>query len=359
MPLNHLDCDQNHIADLTPLRGMPLRTLHCSHNAIQDLTPVQGMPLTSLRCEGNRIQDLTPLRGMALQELICTSNHISDIAPLTGTPLQHLNCAGNRITDLSPLRGMPLTVLECQQNAITDLSPVSELPLQRLACGYNPITSLRPLQGMAIEDLSIEGLPLTEEALQLLQALPLRHLGCDLADPIIALLQAYPTLQGVNYHTVAYVDAIGAVMCQALAAWAHPDRRDTVRPALQRYATPCGAVRYLVLPIRFSRRDAESFCRFYGGSLVCPSTAEQFTSLLTHLAPIIYSGSELCYHLGLVPDPSDANSAGFPVKHISGTSGCDRMASVSYKTASHASSRSHPLIPPTGGGTRTPTPAIM
>ena len=59
-------------------------------------------------------------------------------------------------------------------------------------------------------------------------------------------------------------------------------------PALLPYALPCGGVRYLALPMRLSRVDAEAFCRFYGGRLAAPDTAEQFHALHAYLAPLVY-----------------------------------------------------------------------
>ena len=306
MRLKILICSGNAITELSPLTGMALTMFNCDGNLIEDLAPLHGMPLHTLGCSSNAIHDLTPLRGMPLQHLFCANNIIGDLAPLTGLALRHLNCAENRIVDLSPLRDMPLAVLECQDNAITDLSPVSALPLRRLSCGNNPVHSLHPLRGMAIEDLAIAGIPLSRENVQVLHELPLLYLTCTMTDTAISLLLTHPTLQGMNGLTAAYYRATGEIVQQAMTAWQHPHAGEKHCPALHRYATTCGAARYLMLPFRLSRSEAIALSRCYGGTLACPSTPEQFHALHAYLASIIYYRNEavsIAFHLGLEFDP--------------------------------------------------------
>ena len=306
MPLEILNCEANHIHDLWPLRGVPLQTLYCMENKIEELAPLRGIPLQILHCSNNRILNLSPLRGMPLQRLFCAANRITDLSPLRDMPLQCLSCAFNRIVDLSPLHDLPLTVLDCRENAITDLTPVTGLPLISLACGANPLTSLRPLAGMAIEDLDIEGIPLTPENVQVIRTLPLTHLECELTDSAAPELLTATTLLGVNNHTVAFVRAQQEILSQALAVWRHPDADKLPRPDLQRAATARGSVRYLALPLRFSRGEAEAFSRYYGGILACPATVEEFHALYAYLASIMYRENNhyaTYYHLGIVADP--------------------------------------------------------
>ena len=118
--------------------------------------------------------------------------------------------------------------------------------------------SLRPLSGMAIEDLAIEGIPLTPENVQVIRAFPLTHLECDLTDSAVPELLALPTLLGVNHHAVAYVRAHHDIFRRALAVWRHPDAEALPRPDLRRYATASGNVRFLALPLRLSRSEAEA-----------------------------------------------------------------------------------------------------
>ena len=304
-PLQTLACPITEIADLSPLAGMPLQSLECYGNHIQELAPLRGMPLRELYCSGNCIQELAPLRGMPLIILNCAHNQIAELTPLAGMPLQHLACAGNRITEISPLHGMPLTTLDCQENAIADLSPLAGLPLRSLTCRENPLTSLAPLRGMAIEDLEIDGIPYTADNLRVVQAMPLQHLAGDLSEAAWELLHTHDTLEGMNHHSVAYVRAIYPLLRQAVTAW-----RDAVpedRPALEQYATACGTARYLALPIRMTRQEAEAFSRYYGGMLACPATSAHYQALHAYLLPLLYHGRclvDTAYHLGLVYAPA-------------------------------------------------------
>jgi hypothetical protein len=319
MPLRGLDCSNNRLRELAPLRGIPLQTLYCNANAIIDLSPLSGMPLTVLHCDENRIRELSPLRGMPLRILYCSGNEVQSLAPLRGMPLHILMCddnavrslaplrgmslhilmcAGNTVHSLAPLCGMPLRTLDVSRNALRELSPLAGLPLAYLNCGGNPLLSLRPLCGTAIEDLGIEGIPLTEENVQTVRELPLRHLVCDWAEQTFGLLHTLPALEGMNQHAITYVRRMSEVMREALAAWRHAVS-GARRPSLLPYATRCGGVRYLALPMRLSRADAEAFCRFYGGRLAAPDTEEQFHALHAYLAPLVYRTDvySTSYHL--------------------------------------------------------------
>ena len=48
MPLQSLSCQNNPLADITPLRGMGLDRLNIEETNVSDLTPLAGMPLRSL-----------------------------------------------------------------------------------------------------------------------------------------------------------------------------------------------------------------------------------------------------------------------------------------------------------------------
>ena len=93
---------------------------------------------------------------------------------------------------------------------------------------------------------------------------------------------------------------------RALAVWRHADADDLPRPDLRHIATPCGNVRYLALPLRLSRGDAEAFSRYYDGILACPATAEDFQAFYDYLSPLMYRENyhyATHYHLGIVADP--------------------------------------------------------
>ncbi|WGK70112.1 COR domain-containing protein [Candidatus Haliotispira prima] len=145
--LNELDCSENEIRDVSPLGGLgSLNTLNCSDNQIRDLSPLTGLSsLNRLDCSDNQIRDLSSLAGLdSLNELFCPSNQITDLSPLAGLDsLNELFCFGNQIKDLSPLAGLgSLNTLHCSNNQITDLSPLRGLSfLNRLHCWSNPITT--------------------------------------------------------------------------------------------------------------------------------------------------------------------------------------------------------------------------
>ena len=357
MPLTVLNCSANRIHDLTPLRGMPLQTLYCTDNAIDDLSPLAGMPLEDLICEGIQFCDLTPLHGLPLRLLYCSRNRVADLSALTGMPLLELFCAHNRITDLAPLRGMSLITLYCQNNNIDDLSPIAGLPLRRLHCGDNPITSLLPLRGMHIEELGIENIPLHTKNVPLLWNLPLRHLICDFMPAALALLQSHTTLKGMNHHNIAYLRDMGERFSEVLGDW--QQGAGPGNTTLQSTATASGSERYLSMPFRMSRRQAESFSRYCGGTLACPATAEQFQALLDYLATVIYPGSELYYHLGLTIDPPPVCCAGSRERRTGGRNGGSRkQISATSQPVSRVSSVSRPPNQPTGTGIMIRTRAI-
>ena len=197
------------------------------------------------------------------------------------------------------------------------------LPLAYLNCGGNPLRSLRPLRGMAIEDLAIDGIPLTEENVQMVRELPLRHLVCDWAEQTFSLLQHPPDPQGMNQHAMTYVRRVSDVMREALAAWRHAVT-GVRRPSLLPYATRCGGVRYLALPMRLSRADAEAFSRFYGGRLAAPATEEQFRALHAYLSPLVYRAdvSRPPHTIWMLPPLTrHATASCAPGRRISGDNG--------------------------------------
>ena len=325
MPLRHLQVQFNKIDELTPLAGSPLSYLHVAHNQLTDLTKLTGVPLDHLLCHGNRLSELSPLRDSALTFLSCHCNEIDDLTPLHGLPLSSLFCQCNRITSLSalahcpleyldvranpldslaPLGKLPLAYLRCDGCWIDSFAPLADLPLQTLTCGGNPTHDLRPLHGLPLETLDIGDIALTAANLAVLRQLPLRHLCCALVDPAVdRLIAEHPTLQTLHAHRLAYVAPLLPRLRQALLAFrAAPALPPTGAAYLRPLATSIGAAAYLALPLATSRAEAEAFCRWQGGHLVCPTTPEQHTALLHYLAEIITPQFVIRYHLGLIID---------------------------------------------------------
>jgi hypothetical protein len=60
VPLLGLNCADNHVNSLEPLRGMRLQSLTCSRNRIASLEPLRGMPLARLYISGNPLATLEP-----------------------------------------------------------------------------------------------------------------------------------------------------------------------------------------------------------------------------------------------------------------------------------------------------------
>ena len=285
---------------------MPLTLLNCSDNRISDLSPLQGMPLHTLYCASNAIRHLHPLCGLPLERLGCAANQLDDLTPIANLPLQWLSCPGNAFRDLSPLRTLPLRTLDIRSNHIADLSALATMPLTHLSCGYNPLTDLRPLRGMPLTDLSLEGIALPPDALRIIEELPLTHLVCKLSAGA-TLITHHATLVAMNHHIRAYYQTLASPLLHTVQDWqAHA----TTRHDLRQYAAPSAqdaSVSYLAVPIRLSRSAAEDFCRFVGGTLVCPASAEQYEALLAYLQPITYyeTNAALSYHLGLEYDTAE------------------------------------------------------
>lgn len=103
----------NHLADLSPLKGMALSKLKLGWSQVSDLSPLAGMPLTFFECHAFNVTDLTPLRKLPLVTLECHSPLVTDLTPLRGMNLQAIDTTGTQVTDLSPLAGMPLTSIKC------------------------------------------------------------------------------------------------------------------------------------------------------------------------------------------------------------------------------------------------------
>ncbi|OPZ85843.1 MAG: Internalin-A precursor [bacterium ADurb.Bin429] len=337
MPLTSLFCWGNKIQDLTPLHGMPLRIFYCSQNAITDLTPLRGMPLESLVVNANRITDLTPLRGSTtlrgvycsdnhlisleplreciLNDLTCDRNPISDLTPIADMPLEFLDCTACMLTDLSLLQGSPIRRLYCSENAIADLTPLAELPLEELVCDHTLVTDLMPLAMCPLRQLTIHGISLTVPNQELLAAIPLIELSCDLSPAAMTLPERIPSLTVLNKHTCAHVTQVGPVLYEVLAAWraGHPSPS---RQALRAYAETFGDTAYLALPVLLPRNDALALSHYLGAQLICPSTAEQQHAVEHYLAGVTVADAVLdpkvvtvLYHLGLGLDPTSKQLA--------------------------------------------------
>lgn len=321
LPIRELDCSNNHIADLSPLKGLRLDTLYFHTNEVTDLSPLASMPLHELGCMGNQITDLTPLRHVPLVTLELANNHISDLAPLAQAPLRQLDCsanalrdlsslanmpleylaiAGNEIDDLSPLRNLPLVSLDCENNRITDLSPLMSMPLSILLCAGNPLESLQPLRHLPLTTLSIGDYQVTREELAMLLDLPLYHLSIDPGNPcFVELINGHPTLQTVQQFPREHVAEMAKELHDTWRAWLQQ------RPApssLRNYAKSCGECSYLALPIKMSWQEAARFCQWQQGSLVSPSSEDEFSRLRAYLASVTYRNAISNYHLGISGD---------------------------------------------------------
>ncbi len=205
--LQKLDCRYTEISDLEPLRQLTsLQVLDCRYNQISDLEPLRQLTsLQKLDCHSNQISDLEPLRQLtSLQKLYCDSNKISDLEPLLQlTSLQKLDCWGNKISDLEPLRQLrslqrlscsynkisdlepmrqftSLQILECGSNKISDLEPLRQLTsLQHLDCGFNKISDLEPLRQLtSLQVLSFNNIK-TSDLEPLSQLTNLQVLWCE------------------------------------------------------------------------------------------------------------------------------------------------------------------------------------
>ena len=167
--LQELDCSNNQLSDLEPLRALTnLQELDCRYNQLSDLEPLCALTnLQKLDCSNNQLSDLEPLCALTnLQELDCWNNKISDLKPLRAlTNLQVLGCWNNKISDLEPLRALTnLQELNCSNNQLSDLEPLRALTnLQVLGCNLNKLSDLEPLRALTnLKKLYYSGNPLTQ-----------------------------------------------------------------------------------------------------------------------------------------------------------------------------------------------------
>jgi Leucine-rich repeat (LRR) protein len=65
------------------------------------------MPLEHLYINDNHIRDLSPLRGVRLKRLECQGNELTALEPLSIAVLEYLNCSRNPIATLAPFLDNP------------------------------------------------------------------------------------------------------------------------------------------------------------------------------------------------------------------------------------------------------------
>jgi len=218
--LKSLDCSNQNITSLEPLRGLALQTLYCSNNQITSVDPLAKMPLEILDCEYNAIRSLSPLQDAELAYLYVTGNDIASLEPVQHMPLVILRVGYNpritsldamrtmplrqlwmsgldkvanleplrgkqfsqlfmnslAVTDLKPLEGMQINVLSIDNCPVTDLSPLGQSNITTLKASGCALTSLAPLKGLALEELEINFNNIT--SLDPLEGMPLRLLSC-------------------------------------------------------------------------------------------------------------------------------------------------------------------------------------
>ena len=202
--LDKLDCSNNQISDLKPLRHLIfLEHLDCSNNRISNLRPLYGLTkLEVLECGDNPISkaELDNFKGnvpeckvyisspaplLQSSELIAEPKSVAshpvqadkrkwwdqlgynwksifeETVEIKGEPtdndlgnifnLRELNCSERLISNLEPLRALTmLRELNCNYNEIGDLEPLRVLTnLRYLDCGYNKISNLEPLRALS------------------------------------------------------------------------------------------------------------------------------------------------------------------------------------------------------------------
>jgi len=82
--LRHLECDDNPIRTLEPLRGIPIENLRCNFTEISSLEPLRGGTLRVVNITVTGVSDLEPLRGMPLREFVCGDSRSQALSRFEG-----------------------------------------------------------------------------------------------------------------------------------------------------------------------------------------------------------------------------------------------------------------------------------
>ena len=115
-------------------------------------------------------------------------------------------------------------------------------------------------------------------------------------------------MQYFNLHTIAYVREVASTLTHALWEWqdvytvagATPLRPAAGEASLRALATPLAGKAVLLVPILLSFAEAQTFAQWQGGTLICPSTAEEQHLLEHYLRErVTLEYLPYTYHLGL------------------------------------------------------------
>jgi len=131
-----LDLSNTSVADLSPLRGIPLGWLEinrwsgftATNDGVTDLSPLAGAPLAGFCAYGQQhLEDISPLRGCPLRQLYLAGTGVSDLSPVVGAPLAALFLGDRCSGSFGAVRGMPLRVLNVAGcSSLTDLGPIED-----------------------------------------------------------------------------------------------------------------------------------------------------------------------------------------------------------------------------------------
>jgi Leucine-rich repeat (LRR) protein len=88
MNLKHLDCADNQITSLEPLKALKLQTLECHNNKnLKDISVLAGMPLTALSLSGcSALTDISPILKCTQLERLTLPEHLVDSHLLNNLP---------------------------------------------------------------------------------------------------------------------------------------------------------------------------------------------------------------------------------------------------------------------------------
>lgn len=165
--------------DLAPLAQLPeLNYISIGDTQIKDYSVLKNIKnLQSLSIVNNQLDDLSFLQGLKnLTDITLQNNGIKDISALSSLEkLNFINLANNQIKDLTPLIASKnsLYSLDLTGNPIEDISILAQLEeLIDLNLDETNVTDLRPLLDLySLQYLSLYGVPLDKEALQVVEEL--------------------------------------------------------------------------------------------------------------------------------------------------------------------------------------------
>ncbi len=212
LPITHLDLSFTQITDFRHLIGMPIRILHLPAVTFNE-NVLLGMPLEELHIHGKPQQDLKFIKNFPDAQLhlhLYGFDEPSDFeleflkyAPIEET---HLYLHGDQFDDLNLFIDVAMTKLTLKDTAITDFSPLRYHKLAYLDVSGHNVKNIKPLEDMPLKHLSLEGMPISDKDISVLEGKALEYLSLkNTSVKDIDVLQGMP-LEHLNISGTQVID---------------------------------------------------------------------------------------------------------------------------------------------------------